>query len=172
MGLAKANCLAFFLNSSVLILEFPQEREQNFLDPQIVFGSKSFWHFGQFIIYFYLATLFSIGFDISNFCLVHIVVIMPVCLIGHRGSIPLRGAKYCLSSVTEAFQSPKLTAGVRLPGGTPNLHRYGREFKSLLARHTQVISRYIGGVMELVVFFALEARVLVACRFESDLPHH
>ena len=25
--------------------------------------------------------------------------------------------------------------------------------------------------MELVVFFALEARVLVACRFESDLPH-
>ena len=25
--------------------------------------------------------------------------------------------------------------------------------------------------MELVVFLALEARVLVACRFESDLPH-
>lgn len=50
LGFANANSLAFCLNSSVLTLEFPQLREQNFLNPHSVFGSNKDWHLGQGII--------------------------------------------------------------------------------------------------------------------------
>ena len=35
------------------------------------------------------------------------------------GSNPVRVAKQCIPSVMAALQSPKLSVGVRVPGGTP-----------------------------------------------------
>lgn len=37
------------------------------------------------------------------------------------GSNPVRVAKECIPSVMAALQSPKLSVGVRVPGGTPSL---------------------------------------------------
>lgn len=48
-------------------------------------------------------------------CLVHIVVIMLDCLSGHRGSIPLQGAKY--AGITQLVEYQ--TFNLRVQGSSP-----------------------------------------------------
>ena len=46
------------------------------------------------------------------------------CHCWRRGSLPLGTAKWCISNVMAAWQSPKLFVGVRVPGGVPSLSGY------------------------------------------------